>query len=176
MLLVIERYEQLDGRKLMELYREGNQCNVAHFMPEADPAVGLQKIEQEFLQYLQEEFFTAKGNCYYVLEEDGVWISALRLYQVEDFYYLEALETLPSCRRKGYAKRLLQAVFHFLGQRGDFIIRDAVKKTNTASLYTHQSCGFEIERQDAFVCTTGETDPGCYGMIYRSNFEKGASR
>lgn len=176
MLWVIEKYEQLDGRKLMDLYREGNEQNVAHFMPEVDPAVGQQRIEQEFLQYLREAFFAKRGNCYYILEENGVWVSALRLYQVEDFYYLEALETLPLYRRKGYAKQLLQAVFNFLGQKGNFVVRDAVKKTNTASLQTHQSCGFEIERQDAFVYTTGETDSGCYGMIYRGGFEDNVSK
>ena len=63
MLLTIERYEQLDERKLMELYREGNEKNVAYFLPELDPAVGLRKIEQDFLQYLKEEFFAKQGNC-----------------------------------------------------------------------------------------------------------------
>ena len=176
MLLTIERYEQLDERKLMELYREGNEKNVAYFLPELDPVVGLRKIEQDFLQYLKEEFFSKQGNCYYVLEQDGVWVSALRLYQAEGYHYLEALETLPSCRRKGYAKQLLCQVFDDLGQQGEFIIRDAVNKNNTASLRTHQSCGFIIEKQDAFVYTTGEVDPDCYGMIYRSDFAKNGSR
>ena len=56
-----------------------------------------------------------------------------------DGLLLEALETAPAERRKGYAKALIQAV---LPQLGDVKVYSHVNKRNTASRKTHEACGF----------------------------------
>lgn len=72
-------------------------------------------------------------NTYYVLEKDNMPVSAARLSKINDFYYLEALETPPKYRKKGYASELLNEMITHLHQQGSVDIRDCVSKTNTAS-------------------------------------------
>ena len=70
--------------------------------------------------------------------ENDVYFSALRLEPYEDGLLLEALETAPAHRRKGYAEKLIRAV------QAEFLqkIYSHVSKKNTASLAVHQKCGF----------------------------------
>ena len=111
MLIRIDNYKDIDERKLMDVYGESNAENALDFYPDDDPEEGIKKVEKGFLDFLWNEFFTSAGNVYYVLEVGGVWVSALRLNLIENgFYYLEALETHPACRRKGFAVELIEAV------------------------------------------------------------------
>ncbi len=76
---------------------ESNYENTDFFYPdEADKDVAVQKVEAGFLDFLKNDFFEQDGASYWILEENGVWISALRLSRIQtDLYYLEALETWP---------------------------------------------------------------------------------
>ena len=88
MLIRIDRLSGPDGRKLMDLYREGNLENAEYFYPEiTDREAGIRKVEEEFLRYIREDFLKKEGNAYYVLEADSVWVSALRLYRVKEGLY-----------------------------------------------------------------------------------------
>ena len=84
--------------------------------------------------------FSVPGSLYAVLEEDGSWVSALRLAPVEGGWYLEALETDPEQRRRGYAAGLIEAVQTYLGEGGK--LYSHVDKRNLPSLKTHEKCGF----------------------------------
>lgn len=175
MLIALKSYQEIDPRKLMDLYREGNEENIDYFYPDCkDRAKALKEMEASFLEYIEKEFFAEPGNVYYVLEKDDVWVSTLRLYVRDGYYYLEALETDPNYRKRGYASEILLAVFEELKKDGSFIVRDSVNKKNVASLATHKKCGFEIEQQDAVNDLTGEVNPKSYGMIYRWNTEQSA--
>ena len=70
--------------------------------------------------------------------ENGKYVSALRLEPYEDGLLLEALETIPSQRRKRYAQQLIRAVQAQFPQK----IYSHISKKNTASLMVHQKCGF----------------------------------
>lgn len=168
-LIKIEKFEQADTRKLMDIYRESNLENVGYFYPDCtDAEEGLRRVEENFLTYIREEFLSCPGNVYYVLEKDNVWVSALRLYHLEGhFYYVEALETRQEHRGRGYASELFRAVFEELKQRGSFVIRDSVSKRNEASLAVHKSCGFQIVLQEAYNYVYKEAEEHCYGMEYR---------
>lgn len=148
MLLKITEFENLNERKLMDIYEEGNIENVAFFYPDCkDQAEGVKLVERDFLNYLKTDFFNGK-DAYYVLEENGEWVSALRLYGLEgDTYYIEALETKPSERRKGHATMLMLLVLNELKKEGAFTVCSTVRKRNAASLATHIKCGFGIETQ-----------------------------
>ena len=83
-----------DGARLMAVYRESNGGNAAWFAPDAPtPEEGLQQTEVGFLTWLRENFLPSKENALRVREEDGVFLSALRLTEIEDFLWLEAPET-----------------------------------------------------------------------------------
>ncbi len=174
MLLTLTRFSDLDGRKLMDLYAEGNLENTDYFYPAmTDKAEALRLVEEGFLSYLRDEFFGPAGSTYRIWEENGVWVSALRLTRVEDgLYYLEALETHPAFRQQGYASRLLQAVLDALKAESPFRLCDCVSKRNEASLRTHLKNGFRIAAEEGIDYLRGEKDERDYGMEYRYEGEE----
>lgn len=131
MLYLAKTLRQLHFGKLMEVYIEGNLEKAAE--------TSLLQAEQDFYQYLQDCFFTTAGAVYAVWIEEGEYISALRLEPYKDGLLLEALETAPKHRRKGYAYQLIIAVLNaFPGRK----IYSHVSKHNLPSLSIHKKCGF----------------------------------
>ena len=169
MLLRITGYDGLDERKLMDIYSESNTDNTEYFFPgEADRDLAVRKVEAGFLGFLKEGFFKTLGAFYWVLEEEGVWLSALRTCSVrQGVIYLEALETRPDRRGRGYGSRLLAEVLGALKEEGPFRLCDCVGKRNAASLRTHEKCGFEIVSEEGYDYLRGEADPRDYGLEYR---------
>lgn len=167
MLIRITHPEEVDKDKLMSIYAEGNLENTDYFYPEiADKAEAIKLVENDFCNFVKTEFLNG-ANIYYVLEIDGVWVSALRLNFLDDgFYYLEALETAPNYRKQGYATKLLTSVIDELKSKGKFKICDCVGKKNAASLATHKKCGFKLVSEDGYDYLQKETDSHCYGLEY----------
>lgn len=135
MLRIYRCLKELDFPPLMQIYIEGNQEKATAY------GGGLQRPEQEFYDYLRDVFFRQPGAFYAVWEESGVQVSALRLEPYADGLLLEALETAPPYRGKGYAKALILAV---LSRLEDVTVYSHVEKSNIASLRTHFSCGFTV--------------------------------
>lgn len=169
MLLRISRFDDLDERKLMDIYSESNFENTDYFFPDMrDKKEAVRKVEEGFLGFLKDEFFSQSGSEYWVLESDGVWVSALRLSRIEKgLFYLEALETRPDCRRQGHAARLLDGVIDELKKAGPFRICDCISKRNTASIKTHEKCGFSIVSEAGYDYLLNESDDHDYGLEYR---------
>ena len=139
MLFLAENMNQLVFSKLMDVYVEGNLENGQDLWPELSENEQLLRAEQAFYQYLNEDFFKSKGAVYAVWMEKDSYISALRLEPYQDGLLLEALETAPEYRKRGYACRLVEAVKReFPGK-----IYSHVGKRNAASLRTHEKCGFQ---------------------------------
>lgn len=167
MLIRIDRFEALDGAKLMELYAESNAENAEYFYPDLKKEDAERRVAQEFLAFLRDEFFRKPENTYWVWEQDDVYLSALRLTELPDrLFYLEALETHPAHRRKGCATALLQAVIETLKRSGPFRICDCVSKHNTESIRTHLRAGFRIVSETGYDYLQGESDNRDYGFAY----------
>ena len=168
MILRITRYCDLNERKLMDVYSESNFENTDYFFPdETDKAVAVRKVEEGFCSFLKEEFFSNAGNDYWVLEENGIWVCALRLNLIEKgLYYLEALETKPDCRKQGYATKLMNGVLSKLKSEGSFRICDCISKKNIASIRTHEKCGFRIVSDKGFDYLQNEADDHDYGLEF----------
>ena len=135
MLLIAKRLEELDFSALMDIYVEGNLEKAEEY---GDG--GLLRAEREFYDYLREDFFRQQGAFYAVWTEQGSYVSALRLEPYKDGWLLEALETAPADRKKGYAKRLMGEVLEYMGQA---VVYSHVSRRNEASLRTHYACGFQ---------------------------------
>ncbi|MBK1810752.1 GNAT family N-acetyltransferase [Clostridium sp. YIM B02505] len=152
MLLNVKRLSQVEARKLMMVYEESNVGNNKCFFPDnKDISKGKKAEEEKFLDYLSNDFFKLDNSVLYVWEEDKIWVSALRLYKInEKLYFLEALETHPGYRRKGYGKKLIDNLIEELKQNGNFILKSYVYENNIASLNTHLRCGFVEEEDRAF--------------------------
>ena len=169
MLARITAYRDLDARKLMNVYAESNFENTDYFCPEeSDKRLAVQKVEAGFLEFLRDEFFNLAEASYWILEENGLWISALRTCLVQPgLYYLEALETRPDQRKKGYGTMLLSGVVEAFGKEGPFRLCDCVGKKNIASLRTHEKCGFQIVSEEGYDYLQKEADERDYGLEYR---------
>lgn len=168
MLLRLTELREADIPRLMAVYVEGNQENGAYFHPDLPVEAGIRLAEQDFVKYLREDFFTRPENVYYVLEQDGAWVAALRLYALEQCYYIEALETALEYRRRGYGSRLLRELIRDLERTGPVELRDCVRKTNQASLRTHFAAGFQIGQDPGVDFLSGESSDRDFGMLYRT--------
>lgn len=164
MLLVFEKLRDMSFSKLMAVYEEGNAENAAEFWPDMEKGQGLLRAEQEFYQYLREIFFPTEQARYYVWEERGAYLSALRLEPYRDGMLLEALETHPAYRRMGYAARLIRAVQEACP---NVKIYSHVGKRNTASLNTHEKCGFR-RISDQAVYADGSVNSRSYTLCWEA--------
>ncbi len=169
MLLKIEDYRMIDQRKLMDIYSESNFENTGYFYPdERNKEAAVRKVESGFLTFLKDDFFRHAKAAYWVFEEDGVWISALRTCEIQHgLYYLEALETRPDRRHKGYGTFLLSGVLEEMKTGGPFRLCDCVGKKNSASLKTHEKCGFLVVSDKGYDYLHEEADDRDFGLEYR---------
>ena len=167
MLIIAKNLRELSFGKLMEVYREGNLENGQELWPDEPEGRQIALAEQEFYNYLQQIFFRTADARYLIWEEDGRYISALRLEPYEDGLLLEALETAPECRRMGYGTWLIQAA---LQSAGDTKVYSHVSKWNTASLRTHEKCGF-VKEKDYAVYTDGSVNDRCVTLCYQHKME-----
>lgn len=164
MLMIAETLESLDFEQLMDIYIEGNRENAEDQWPELPTAEGLERAKQGFRKYLETGFFTKPGAWYMVWEMDGKYVSALRLEPYEDGFLMEALETIPGERKKGYASQLIRAVQVWMGHGK---IYSHVSKRNEASLAIHARCGFQ-KHLDYSVYTDGTVNEKAYTMCYEA--------
>lgn len=135
MLKLIGNMRDLDFPSLMNVYMEGNLEKAASYG-------GLLQVEEDFRIYLREDFFPVQGAFYALWEVRGTPVSALRMEPYRDGWLLEALETAPEYRNRGYAKTLVAAVLREMENRGVVKVYSHVVKSNTLSLKTHYACGF----------------------------------
>ncbi len=153
-------------RMVQEIYTEGNRENAQWRNPGLEDLTEAIREEEGFFVEFLEKFMADERNRYYILEVDGQWVSALRLTKLDDFYYLEALETAEAHRQKGYASKLILDVISALKLQGSVTIRSSVDKENTQSLATHQKCGFVIDQENGINYLNGDRYENGYGMLY----------
>ena len=84
MLKIANRMGQLHFPQLMETYVDDNRENGADRYPEEPEMRQLALAEGDFRQYLAEVFFRQKGAFYAIWEENGRYVSALRLEPYRD--------------------------------------------------------------------------------------------
>ncbi len=125
MLRIIRRLQDLRFSQLVEVYAE-SVCTLEQ--------------EQDFYQYLREGFFTRPGDVYCIWEAQRAYKAALRLQTYRDGLLLEALETAPDERRKGYGKALVEAA---LAAFPNDIVYAHIAHRNKASIALHEACGFQ---------------------------------
>ena len=162
MLIIARNIRDLSFGKLMEVYTESTRENAEDFWPQETPERQLALAEQDFYDYLNRSFFSTDGAVCAIWQVDDRYVSALRLEPYRDGLLLEALETAPDCRRRGYARELIRAVMEkYLGQK----IYSHVGKQNTASLKTHETCGFKRILEYA-VYIDGSVNDRCYTFCH----------
>ena len=140
MQITVRRLSELSFGQLMEVYHESNREAGRQLAPGAPENVQLLEAEQDFYAYLRDCFFRTEGAFYYIWEESGQYVSALRAEPYQDGLLITGLETRPEKRNQGYAGKLLAALCGDLAGLG--VLYSHVKKGNPASLRTHFAAGF----------------------------------
>ena len=160
MLRIYHKLGDICFSELMKVYEEGNVENGRELYPDLADNLQILRAEQDFYAYLRDDFFCAEHAVYAVWEENGVYLSALRLEPFQNGLLLEALETRPGYRQRGYAKKLMDASLPIFSKP----IYSHVKKTNTPSLRTHKAYGFEVYA-DYAVFVDGSVDHKYYTLV-----------
>lgn len=143
MLITAKHMGELSFGSLMEVYEEGNRENGAEFYPQEPEARQIALAEQDFYDFLRNDFFTREGSRYMILSEEGKYVSALRLEAYQDGLLLEALETAPWARNRGFAAKLIHLVQEILAKEGSGPVYSHVSNRNAPSLAVHSRCGFQ---------------------------------
>ena len=160
MLYIARSLRELDFSRLMAVYAEGNAENAEDLYPEMSAGERLLRAEQDFYQYLREGFFPVQNAYYALWVEDGEYVSALRIEPYKDGVLLEALETHPEKRRRGFAEKLVKAVL-----AGERKVYSHVGKRNVPSLRVHEKCGFQRISERA-VYIDGSVNGKCCTLCY----------
>lgn len=164
MLVIAKSFKDLRFGELMQVYEQSNLEAAAEYR-NLPAMFALQLAEQDFRQYLQEVFFRTPGAFCCIWEKNGRYVSALRLEPYRDGLLLAALETVPAFQKRGYASILIRAVQQHLAVSGGAKIYSHVNKQNTASLRTHEKCGFRVI-SDCAVYLNGSVDSHCSTFLY----------
>lgn len=174
MLIEVKKLSDKDALLLMAVYKESNKKKIAFLFPEIQSEEdGLRMVEDEYSKWLRDDFLKGKNTFCYVWEENNIWVSSLRFHYVENkVYFIEALETHPEHRRKGYAEKLINSIIDKLKEDGDFEIRSYTSITNEASRKTHSRCGFLTLEDKTFDYTTQEYVENAVGFLYKYRIRK----
>lgn len=162
MLKIFDSLAEIDFRQLMDVYEEGNRICGKEKYPDLSENLQMLYAEQDFYSYL-EMFFRDPSARYAVWVADGRYAAALRLERYDDGLLLNALETAPAMRCKGFATDLVQAVLDHLRYSGSGILYSHVRKDNHLSLRVHHSCGFHIYAEHALYLD-GTIRPDSYTL------------
>ncbi len=156
---------ELDFSALMTVYEEGNRENGDALYPYLSRESRLLRAERDFYDYLKEVFFETSGSVYAFWEVQGRMVSALRLEPYRDGYLLEALETSPAYRGKGYATALMAAFLQFARSNDKLPVYSHIRKGNVPSEKVHKKSGFRICK-DLAVYIDGSVDSRCNTWKY----------
>lgn len=144
MLKLAKKMSEISIGSLMEVYAQSCLEQGRARYPQEDDTRQIAAGEREFYTYLTQVFFRTEGVRLAIWEEDGRYVSALRLEPYQDGLLLAGLETAPNQRRKGYAVKLVKAV---LAELEGVKIYSHISVKNQASIRTHEVCGFFQSRE-----------------------------
>lgn len=154
---MLHRVTQIDEaalRGLLAVYAESMQELACNFPGEAE----MQRAYAEFLR----DFVQKPGQRIYAELSDGDWVSALRAIETRPgHWFLEAVETRPGARRRGFGAALLRHTAAALDAQE---LTCTISKHNHASQALHAACGFVPTDAPPRNCW-GETEEGT--ILYR---------
>lgn len=141
MLKVIEHLNDLDIRKLMNVYKESNRKHGLKAYRNLPENLQILNAEQDLYAYL--ELFLGADDTFYALwVAEGVYKAALRVEPYSDGLIITGLETKPDARRNGYGAQLVQEVIRYLKLRFQGKLYSHVERSNIASMKLHHKLGF----------------------------------
>ena len=139
--IFLEDIKDVNKKMLFEVYGEGIQKNAKHYNET------IEEIEKAHFDYLT-DFLQNKHGFLAVLTDGQRYVAALRvLPKGENNFYCEAFEVVKNERGKGFGKQLYRDVIEHIAKNNDhFKLEAHTWQTNTASIKSHLSVGFKIDK------------------------------
>jgi len=164
MLKVFEHCDDIDFRQLMDVYEQWNSAYGKDKYSKQSENLQILYAQQDFYDFLV-SFFAVDNAKYFIWAPLGRYAAALRVEPYKEGLLVEALETRPDARRKGYATDLMNATMSYLRSGCHLKVFSHVKKDNEASLLVHYRCGFHILSESA-VYIDGSRHNDAYTLVY----------
>ncbi len=143
MLKVVWRMEDLDYDQLAAIYEFGSRNE-----------------DLQFYSYLVDVFFEEPSARYCILEEQGSYVSVLRLEPYRDGLILTGLQTHKAQRCRGYATKLVSLV---LAQLQGVKLYSHIEHSDLASIAVHVCGGFRrISDTAVFLDGSASSRAGTY--------------
>lgn len=158
--IYFNRLKDIEFSKLMSVYAQSNSDNCRYFYHALDYESALQETEQDFYEFLR-VFFSQDTAIYAIAEENGAYLSALRMERFKDGLIVQALETRPDQRGRGLASALLRDSAQYAGCLGFRALYSHVEKSNSASIRVHTKENFKVICDHA-VYVDGSVSQGAY--------------
>lgn len=152
MLVVVKQVNEEIIERFFALYEESMKDLEANFR-------SLEEMKEAYASFLK-DFMADPKQLVLVEEIDDIWASALRAVESADGrWFLEAVETKPQERKKGYGEALLHHTISHLRCLGMREVTCTIAKNNVASMALHRKCGF-VPTQDAPINPWGQLENG----------------
>lgn len=136
MLVVVNQVNDDVIDRLFELYSESMESLQSQF----DSREAMKASYGSFLS----DFITDTHHLVLAEEVNGLWVSGLRVIETAcGKWFIEAVETMPAERKKGYGKELLLHTLDYLNSIGMAEVACTIAKTNVRSMGLHEKCGFK---------------------------------
>lgn len=151
MIKVVKDYKDMDFNKFFEIYKNISKKDLKDYYPRLGFEEGIKEYKIEYSDFIK-EFLKSPNNSVVINIKEDIYFSAFRLITLnkeESEFYLEALETHNDYFNKGHATELISETLKLLSYDKKIKIGSAIKKTNIASLRTHEKCGFKIYKDYA---------------------------
>lgn len=117
------------------------------------------EMEASYAAFLK-EFIENPKQMVFVETVEKQWVCGLRAVESEPGkWFLEAVETMPGQRNRGYGKKLIRHVTEFLKGIGAKKIDCIIGKSNLSSIKMHSDCGFKETKEPPVNCW-GELEEG----------------
>lgn len=152
---MLERIENVNEqviKKMFLLYAESMADMEGEFKDRDEMEASYAAFLKEFIQNPKQMVF--------IETDEKQWVSGLRAVESEPGkWFLEAVETMPGKRNRGYGKKLIRHVTEFLKGTGAKKIDCIIGKSNLSSIKMHTDCGFKKTKEPPVNCW-GELEEG----------------
>lgn len=152
MLVVVKSMDRDTIQRLLSIYSESMECMESCF----DSKKEMIEAYSSFLN----KFVANPKQLIMVEEINHIWVSGLRAIETKTGkWFIEAVETKPEERGKGYGKELIRHTINYLSHNGMKEVSCTIGEKNVKSKHLHQGCGF-ISTKEIPMNPWGEVEEG----------------
>ncbi|MBU5473711.1 GNAT family N-acetyltransferase [Roseburia sp. MSJ-14] len=149
---MLEQIKNVDTKvidKMFLLYAESMEDMTEEFNSHAE-------MKEAYAAFLK-DFIANQKQVVLVETVEGQWMSGLRAIESETgIWFIEAVETMPTQRNKGYGKMLLLHTIDYFKKINAKKLECIIGKSNVTSIKLHSDCGFH---------QTDELPVNCWGEL-----------